>query len=263
MKHTLLLRAGRLWCAGLVLFLLRLVQNMTGFDPETGLSLPSLPGTALVVCLALLVVWELLRIRKLDKTKAPFSRRFAAPDKETAFLAAGSLLLVAGGLLMAMSGFGSGGGEGVAAIAAGVTGAVSGGCILMLGKQMRDGGEVTVGPLLPAMFFGVFLVLAIYLPAADDPVLARYWLPVLSSAMAAYAFSQMAGFLRGESSPRGFTPVANLAVILCLASLADGGLGQALLLGGCALVLTVFLLLQRDTPQAPAQKPEPAEEPEV
>ena len=81
--------------------------------------------------------------------------------------------------------------------------------------------------------------------------------------MAAYAFSQLAGFLRGESSPRGFTPVANLAVILCLASLADGGLGQALLLGGCALVLTVFLLLQRDTPQAPAQKPEPAEEPEV
>ena len=58
----------------------------------------------LVVCLALLVVWELLRIRKLDKTKAPFSRRFAAPDKETVFLAAGSLLLVAGGLLMAMSG---------------------------------------------------------------------------------------------------------------------------------------------------------------
>ena len=57
--------------------------------------------------------------------------------------------------------------------------------------------------------------------------------------------------------------MANLAVILCLASLADGGLGQALLLGGCALVLTVFLLLQRDTPQAPAQKPEPAEEPEV
>lgn len=261
MKYRLLLRAGRLWCAGLVLFFLRLVQNLTGFDPETGLSLPSLPGTALVACLALLALWELFLVRKLDKAKAPFARRFAAPDKETAFLAAGSLLLVAGGLLMALSGLGSGGGEGVAAIAAGLTGAVSGCCILLLGRQMRAGGEVTVGPLLPAMFFGVFLVLAVYLPAADDPVLARYWLPVLASALAAYAFSQLAGFLRGESSPRGFTPVADLAVILCLASLADGGLGQSLLLGGCALVLTVFLLLQREVPQALSQ--EPAEEPEL
>ena len=71
------------------------------------------------------MVWELLPLRRLDKAKPPFSRRFAAPDKETVFLAAGSLLLVAGGLLMAMSGFGSGGGEGVAAIAAKIAVAVS------------------------------------------------------------------------------------------------------------------------------------------
>ena len=120
-----------------------------------------------------------------------------------------------------------------------------------------------VAPVLPAMFFGVFLVLAVYLPAADDPVLARYYLPVLASAMVAYAFSLLAGFLRGESSPRSFTPVADLAVVTSVATLADGGLSQKLLFGGCAVILSVFLLLQRDTPQAPAQKPEPAEEPEV
>ncbi len=257
--NNILLRAGRLWCAGLVLFLLRLVQNLTGFDPETGLSLPSLPGAAAVACLALLALWELALARKLDKTRASFSRRFAPPQWEKPLLAAGSLLLVAGGLLMAAAGLGgSGGGEGVAAIAAGLTAVASGGCFLLLGRQMASGGEVTVGPLLPAMFFGVFLVLAVYLPAADDPVLARYWLPVLAAAMAAYAFSQLAGFLRGESSPRGFTPVADLAVILCLAATADGGAPRALLFGGCALVLTVFLLLQRERPEpAPAPEKDP------
>ena len=37
---------ARLWGAGAVLFCLRLVQNRTGFDPETGLALPSAAGTA-------------------------------------------------------------------------------------------------------------------------------------------------------------------------------------------------------------------------
>ena len=131
-------------------------------------------------------------------------------------------------------------------------GAVSGGGILFLVRTMRSGGQLSVAPLLPAMFFGVFLVLAVYLPAADDPVLARYYLPVLASAMAAYAFSLLAGFLRGESSPRGFTPVADLAVMLCIAAMADGGIALAILFGGCALVLSVFLLLQRETAEAAA-----------
>ena len=30
-------RVGRLWCAGIVLLLLRLTQNRSGFDPATGL----------------------------------------------------------------------------------------------------------------------------------------------------------------------------------------------------------------------------------
>ena len=244
-------RAGRLWCVGLVLFALRLTQNLTGFDPDTGLSLPSLPGVLLVVLLAADLIYEILLCLRLDKTRASFSRRFAPPQGEKPLLAAGSLLMVAGGLLLAASGM-SGGAEGVAAMAAGVIGAVSGGCALLLARQMGRGGEVSLSLLLPAMFFGVFLVLAVYLPAADDPVLARYWLPVLASALTAYAFSQLAGFLRGESSPRSFTPVADLAVISSVASLADGGVPQKLLFGGCALLLSVFLLLQREVPAAEA-----------
>ena len=245
MKSGFWRRAGRLWCAGLLLFALRLWQNLTGFDQNTGLSQASLPGTILVAGLLVLAAAEILLALRLDKTKASFSRRFAVPDREIPFLTVGCFLLIAGGGLLAVSSFGQV--SGVASMVAGIMAAVSGGCLLALVRTMRSGSCVSVTPLLPAMFFGVFLVLAVYLPAADDPVLARYYLPVLASAMVAYAFSLLAGFLRGESSPRSFTPVADLAVILSITAMADGGIPLALLFGGCALVLSVFLLLQQPT----------------
>ena len=103
------------------------------------------------------------------------------------------------------------------------------------------------------MFFAVFLVLAIYLPEESNPVLARFYVPVLAAALVAYAFSQLAGFLRRESTPRAFVRTADLAVLLCVTALADAldRPGRLLLFGGCALLLTVFLLLRRDG--APAE----------
>lgn len=258
MKSNFLRRAGRLWFEGFLLLALRLVQNRTGFDPNTGLSLPSLPGVQLVVLLAADAIYEILNCLRLDKVRADFSRRFDPPEKEVPFLAAGCFLLMGGGALTAVSG--GDGAAGMAAIAAGVLAVISGGALLYLARAMRTGAAVTVAPVLPAMFFGVFLVLAVYLPAADDPVLARYYLPVLASAMVAYAFSLLAGFLRGESSPRSFTPVANLAVIASVAAMADGGIPQKLLFGGCAVILSVFLLLQRQVLPAEAAGGTPAED---
>ena len=109
-------------------------------------------------------------------------------------------------------------------------------------------------PLLPAMFFAVFFVLTVYLPAGADPVLARYYLPVLAASVTAYALSQLAGFLRRESSARSFVWTADCAVILCLAAMADSlsSPGLLLLYAGCALLLSVFLLLRREGPQEAA-----------
>ena len=124
-------------------------------------------------------------------------------------------------------------------------------------RQAGRRAEQGVLPLLPAMFFGVFLVLSEYLPEADNPVLARFYIPLLAAALTSYAFSQLAAFLRKEGSPRSFVFTGDMAVALCLAALADGGgLGQVLLFAGCAVLLTVFLLLRRDAPL-----PEPEEDP--
>ena len=112
-----------------------------------------------------------------------------------------------------------------------------------------------MAPLLPALFFGVFLVLAIYLPAASDPVLARYYLQMLAAAMVAFAFAQLSGFLQNESCRRRFPPVADLAVMLSIAAMADGGVALTLLFCGCAVILSVFLWLQSCAePKAPSEE---------
>jgi len=121
--------------------------------------------------------------------------------------------------------------------------------LFLLIRQLRAGDEPSLTAALPLMFFGVFLVLAIYLPFASDPILERYWLPVLAAAMVAYAFAHLSGFFKKESSHRGFLLVANLAVVLSLTVLADSiGLPLRLIFGGCALTLAGFTLLLQDPP---------------
>ena len=251
MMNTFWYRGPRLWVQGLLLFALRLAQLRTGFDSETGLALASLPGTLLAALLAVCAAAELVLCRRLPGEKAAFDVQFARPERAVPCLVAGSFLLAAGGALLLVSALPA---RGAAAMAAGVLAVAAAGGFLLLVRQLRAGGTAGVLPLLPAMFFAVFFVLTVYLPAGADPVLARYYLPVLAASAAAYALSQLAGFLRRESSARSFVWTADCAVILCLAAMADSlsSPGLLLLYAGCALLLSVFLLLRREGPQEAA-----------
>ena len=243
-------RAGRLWVQGLLLFALRLAQNRTGFDPETGLSLPSMPGTVLAIALVVCAVAELALSFRQSGERADFASQFTPPGREMPVLVAGCFLLAVGGVLLLLGALPQ---RGIAAMTAGLLAVAAGAGLLLLLRQVRANGDASVFYALPAMFFAVFLVLAIYLPEESNPVLARFYVPVLAAALVAYAFSQLAGFLCRESTPRAFVRTADLAGLLGLTALADAldRPGRLLLFGGCALLLTVFLLLRRDG--APAQ----------
>lgn len=251
MMNTFWYRGPRLWVQGLLLFALRLAQLRTGFDSETGLAVASLPGTLLAALLAVCAAAELVLCLRLPGEKSAFDVQFARPERAVPCLVAGSFLLAAGGALLLVSALPA---RGVAAMAAGILAVAAAGGFLLLVRQLRAGGTAGVLPLLPAMFFAVFFVLTVYLPAGADPVLARYYLPVLAASAAAYALSQLAGFLRRESSARSFVWTADCAVILCLAAMADSlsSPGLLLLYAGCALLLSVFLLLRREGPQEAA-----------
>lgn len=246
---NLFLRVGRLWCLGIGLMLMRLTQNRSGFDPVTGLSVPSMHGRVCLIFLAICAVGELILFFQSPKEKTDFSVLFAPPEKELPAVVLGSLLLAAGGALLALEGFQQG------ALAAGVAGALAaaaGAGLLLLNRKARAGEALSVVPLLPSMLFAVFFVLTVYIPVEDDPVFARYYLPVLTAAMIACSFSQLAGFLRKDSSPRGFVFAGDMTVVLCLMSIADGNLARILLFAGCALVMSVYLLLCRDPAPAAA-----------
>lgn len=262
-------KAGRAVGLGLLFFILRRMQLRSGFSLATGLSLPSAAGTALAVCLALAVALEILLALGLSKEKLPFRRRFApAEGAGKTLLVMGGMLLAAGSALMAAR---SVTGGGVAVGIAGVLGLAAGVGAVLFTQQIGHRVELNVMPLLPTLFFSVFLVLAEYLPEADDPVLARYYIPVLAAAAAAYAFSQLAGCVQGEGSPRWFTPIAELAAALCLGAAADGlgpfsrglkGMAQVLVYTGCALILITFLTLQRREKELPPEEDESGEEAE-
>lgn len=265
MKKENLIHAGRLWLEGAVLFVLRVVQLRTGFDPDTGLALPSLAGQVLWFgLLACLAAEVLLCLRRPRDGKRSYACCFHAPDGPAlGGLIAGSFLLMAGGLLLLFSALPPQGTAAVTSAAAGALGIAGGAGLLLLSRELRGGGTPTVFPLLAAMFFSVLYLLAVYFPAESDPVLERYYLPVLSAAMAAYFFYQFSGFFRREGNLRWFCFTAGFTVVPCIAAAADGlsSPGHLLVCLGCAVTATMFLLLLRREPLPEPE--EPTEEPET
>ena len=88
-------------CLGAAGMSLRLLQNMTGFEPGTGLPIPgSIPGILLPVLLALSAVILFRMNSKLPKgpVEVPLSRLLNWNDKE------GLFGILAGGCVMALSG---------------------------------------------------------------------------------------------------------------------------------------------------------------
>ena len=115
-----------------------------------------------------------------------------------------------------------------------------------------------MSPLLPVMFFSVLFLLTVYFPEESNPVLARYWLPVLAAAVGAYFFYQLSGFFRSEGNLRWFGLVSSLTAVTCIASAADclRTPGRLLVFLGFAVTATVFPLLLREEPLPEPPGPE-------
>ena len=241
----------RMWGLGLVMFGLRMHQLRYDFDEKTLLHTPSAVGIALAVLVAAAAVVLFLISRWEVKEKPQFCEHFALPEKSTLLLIAGAFLIAFGGVMpvisVLMQASPTGGllaSVGAVQLAVAVLAAAAGIGFVVLTAQMRRGEAVSVVPVLPAIFFGAFWVLALYLPTAEDPVLARYYLPILAAAATAYAFAELGGFFRGETKVRNFSFAAEYATVLCIAACAKLEI-ESLVYLGCALILTVLLSLQR------------------
>lgn len=236
-----------IWGLGLAMFLMRLYQNTYDFEPTSGLHFRSVVGIALVVLVAAAGVLAFVQTRGESRERPRFADHFSSPKGSTILFVSAALLFAAGGAALSVHAISTG--AGIAPLVTALFAIASFLGFLILIKLLRNGEASSVGPALPVMFFSAFWVLTLYLPSANDPILARYYLPILAAAVSAYAFAQLAGFFRGETRVRTFRFVAKYAVILDIAAIAE--LNQhSLLFAACAVMLSGFLMLPEKTPEA-------------
>lgn len=241
MMLTFIKKLGVFWGVGLVMFALRLCQNAYCFDSATGLYLGGTAGVVLGVLTVAALLLSLLFSLRSGKDRPHFSDYFTVPQRSTTVLVIAAFLLMTGGVAVGMGALSDP--LRIAALVTAVLALLSGVSLLVLTRQMRHGETYSFTTTIPLMFFGAFWVLTLYLPAASDPILARFYLPVLAAAVSAYAFSQFAGFFRGETRVRTFRCVAAYALTLSIASVAELN-AHSILFAACALLLSALLALE-------------------
>ena len=259
---------------GAAAFVLRLLQNQTGFEPETGLPIPgNLAGMSLVVLLAAAAGIMILLARQLPAEEEPvFPAEFAVES-------AGLLTLpVCGVFLIALSGAADlaealgvlpelpqitrhslysilrEGGMGFSSKGQALLGLLSllsaGGLFLAAAAcRKRPGTPPKNLPswalLMPVGTLVVRLVLT-YRVDSVNPSLEMYYIELLALVFMTLGFYRLSSFAfeAGRSWLFGFYTGA--AVLLCTASLADGSayLSSLLLQAGGAVTLMGFLLLR-------------------
>lgn len=275
---------------GAAAFLLRLWQNRTGFEPDTGLPIPGAPAG--MVLLAALLVWAVclgVLVFRLPQEGPPaLPRDFPLPDARLLALpVAGVLLMALSGLADLYEGLGMGnllarlqssadpyGAAvlpeagldsrpqlllgGLALVSAGAAFSAMAACR----GERRDQETYPAAVLLlvPPVALVVRLVL-IYRLDSVNPALGAYYVELLALVFLTLAFYRLSSFAFQAGRTRRFALYAGAAIVLSLAALADGGphLSSPLLYGGCSLYLLGVLALRLSGPVVPVPE-EPEEE---
>ena len=253
MKHRFSIPALSV-CFGAVGFLLRLLQNRTGFEPDTGLPIPgSVPAILLPILLMAAAGILYLAVRRVlpkEMPELPFSRQFDLSNRTGLFSA------LAGGCIMALSGVSEivgamGGsaaavsadgmeivtvsaGAGRSGVVMGLLAVVAGICLLAGVAICRKTPDTEPQILLAVPVLLLARLIFAYRLYSVDPVLANYYLELLGLMLLILASYRLSGFAVQAGGPRMFGFYADLTAILAVTLLADGHSAALLPLGGAA-----------------------------
>lgn len=272
MKKTVLFPAAAL-VGGMAAFLLRFLQNRTGFD---SLGLPvsgNIPGAALVVLLILMAVLLLVLSRKLSSAGRTFPEAFSVENSSQLFMpVAGSLLIALAGLADLYEGLTannllaqiqsaadpyssaipealvSAGFPSASQLVLGVVSLLTAAALFLSVLSCRKwaAAQSSAGLflLVPPVALVARLVMTYRLDSVN-PALEAYYVEVLALIFLTLAFYRLSSFAFGDGRITRFALYAGLAVVCAAAALADGGphLSSLLLYAGGMLTVLGFLLL--------------------
>lgn len=228
MKQKFLI-PGLAVAGGVAAFALRLVQNSTGFEADTGLAVPgNFAGIALPVLFLALAAAFFLLSRKVPKSvgDAAFTAVFPFSD------AAALMLPIMGIFLIALSGAADAamglqilpgamfGGRiqlllGVLSIAGAV------GLFLAAAACRRTDREFPPVALLPVIVMLVVRLVVTYRSVSTDPTLAAYYVELMALVFLTLSFFRLAGFAFADAAPRRFRFYAPMAVVFSMAAIAE------------------------------------------
>ena len=263
---------------GAAAFVLRLLQNRTGFEASTGLPVPgNLPGLALIVCFVLLAAALAVLSRKFpqDAGDGPaFPAAFTTNNTSLLLLPVAGILLVSlsgladlfEGLTMnnllaqmkaaadpyavledAIYGF-----SGKTQLILGVLTLLGAAALFLSAVSCRQKEGEDVPPSFSGNLLLVFPVVLVvrlvmtYRLDSVNPALSAYYVELLALVFLTLAFYRLSSFAFNAGRTARFALYTGLAVVFSLATLADGGphLSSLLLYAGSAVTALGFLLLQ-------------------
>lgn len=224
--------------------LLRILQDLTGFE-ESGLAKRgNLPSVLLVLVLISAAAYFFAVSRRLPARREgiDLAGNFAFQNMTAVFCAVtGSFLVMVSGVASVI------GGSGalktlllaIVAIAAGV------GMLYAVFALYRGGETPGLALLIPVCALIAYFIY-LYRTGYSDPVLARVYVKVLATASLMLSAAELAAFAFCTGSPRVWLPVTAVAVVLSLTMAADrDSLASVLLYVGSALIGIGFLASAR------------------
>ena len=239
---------------GAICFLLRFMQQKTGFEAETGLARSgNLYAIILPILLLAFAAVLIFAIRptpfSVIAAKRPFGDLFSMEEKTgaKAFAVCGILAMMAAGALEVF--------EAVSitrdtlSLVAGAFLVVAGVCLFLTVKALGGGEEGDGTYLLAAVCCAVVQLVASYRVYAIDPVLQGYYVELLALIFLTLGFFRLSSFAFKDGRTRPFVRYSVLAVVFSLASLAEWGshvgcISSLVLYAGGAAVLLGFMLLR-------------------
>lgn len=227
---------------GIFGFFLRWLQNINGFEADTGLAIPGAPTAIVFLVYSLLVLAVFIVFNRMYVRRRELEAQIAAIRCPTVFHSAVLWVCAVLGaicwlILMFSADEHSYPMMQRAAAALGILASASLPFVLPTKKSGETHAIGTTAAIIPILFCCVWLITD-YRVQSENPVRWEYVVEILAIAALTMSFYHLAAYFYGKAKPAKCLLYCQISAYLCLCTLSDGHEGAKLLFFGiCAIFM--------------------------